>query len=118
MTMCSTPVSLGTVTADPTGDLQATVTIPAGTAAGTHTMAVSNADGSRVAIAAFTVTTSTTGVATVGTTISGGQKALSRTGTNTYTMVRFAAMALILGYCLVRTAQYRRYVVPRYRRRR
>ncbi|GAA1782874.1 endonuclease/exonuclease/phosphatase family protein [Agromyces lapidis] len=61
----STPVLLGTVTADDVGAFQATVTIPADTAPGAHTVVVTG-DGDVSASAELTVTAAAGGVETPG----------------------------------------------------
>jgi hypothetical protein len=108
-TLCSTPVGLGSVTADQAGDFLATVTIPAGTAAGTHTVVVQGQGSSRIATATITVVAASTdtgtgtGTGTTGTVT--GTGALSRTGAEVARMAWLAALAVILGLWLVRAAR-------------
>ncbi|MDQ6796466.1 MAG: hypothetical protein M3011_00335 [Actinomycetota bacterium] len=115
LTLCSTPVSLGKVTAGPSGDVAATITIPAGTAIGTHTVVVSNATGSRVALATITVVAPSGSIVVP---VSGGGNALVRTGTDTTRMTVLAALILIMGVFLVRAGKFRRYAAPWNRRNR
>jgi len=117
-TLCSSPVNLGTVAADPAGHVVATVTIPASTTVGAHAIVVSNADRSRVAIASLTVIAPSGGGPTNGgaagrgrdngSVASGGGSALARTGAEVAGMTGFAVLALILGFSLMRAARFRR----------
>jgi hypothetical protein len=74
----STPVLLATTTADRLGNFQATVTIPAATVPGVHTIVVAAASGSPSAQTSITVTVA----AAAGTTTSTTVAALSFTGAN------------------------------------
>ncbi len=109
ITLCSTPVKLTTVSSDPAGDVKATVTIPSGTAVGSHTVVISNASLSRIATATLTVAAASDGGGGGGTTGSGTGGALSRTGADSARMVWFAGLALLLGVCLLRASRIRRW---------
>jgi hypothetical protein len=74
----STPVLLATTTADGLGNFQATVTIPAATVPGLHTIVVAPASGSPSAEATITVTVAAAAATTTSTTVA----ALSFTGAN------------------------------------
>ncbi|MDQ6837264.1 MAG: hypothetical protein M3137_02690, partial [Actinomycetota bacterium] len=118
LTLCSSPVNLGTVTADPAGNIVTTVRIPAGTTVGTHAILVTNADRSRIAIASLTVIAPSssapgtgTGTGTGGTSSNGGGP-LARTGADVAWMAGFAVLALLLGLFLVRAARLRLYSLP------
>ncbi|MBA3267046.1 MAG: hypothetical protein H0T70_02160, partial [Acidimicrobiia bacterium] len=100
--LCSSPVSLGRVTADPSGNFSATVTVPAGTAAGAHTIVVSSIDRLRIATASLTVVAPGGGGGDGG---GGGQAPLARTGADTARIVWLAGLALLTGAVLVRSAR-------------
>jgi len=100
--LCSSPVHLASVTADGSGGFRATVTVPAGTAAGAHTIVVSSADGLRIAIASISVTAPAGGGGTGG---AGRGGALARTGDDSTRLAGLAALALIMGAVLVRSAR-------------
>ncbi len=88
----STPTTIGTVTADATGAFQTSVTIPASTDPGTHTIIVGDASGADQAQATITVTAAgtTPTSATTSTTVA---SALGVTGADAR---RSAALALAL----------------------
>jgi len=117
LNLCSTPVSLGTVTADTNGDVLSTVTIPSGTTLGAHTIVVSNAAKTRIVRVAITVVAPAggdgtgTGTGTI-TGNTGGGSALARTGGGFARMGWLAGLVLILGIWLVRAARFERYAAP------
>jgi len=124
--LCSSPVSLGRVTADASGAVSSTVTIPSGTALGAHTIVVSNASLSRVARVSITVVAATGGGGTGGggtggggggTGTGGGGRPLARTGADVARFGWLAGLMLLLGLWLVRAARYERYAAPWNRRR-
>jgi LPXTG-motif cell wall-anchored protein len=98
ITMFSSPVVLGTTTADASGSYQATVTIPAATIPGSHTLTVAPASGAPQVATLITVTAAGTTTATTATTIGG---VLSFTGSDTQGKGLVAAILLILGFLLV-----------------
>jgi len=98
--LSSTSGTLATPTADSSGAFQANVTIPATISPGTHTITVSQADGSdqaqfliTVAAAGATGTTTTTLTSTAMTSTTGVAPALGVTGTDSR---RWSAAALAL----------------------
>ncbi len=126
LNLCTTPVSLGTITVDSGGGFSAKVTIPSGTAAGAHTIVVSNTARSKVVLVSLTVTSASNGggggsgrngggTTVTGTT--GGGNALARTGAEFARMGWLAGLALLLGIWLVRAARFERYAAPWTRRR-
>lgn len=94
----SEPVLLARVTADGTGRVSATVTIPAGTPTGQHTLALLG--GSATKVATVTVTASST------PSTSGG--GIPRTGAEALEVLQAGALALAVGTVLVVAARRRR----------
>ena len=89
--VCSTPVNLGTFKADAAGNVNANVTIPAGTVLGQHTLAAvgKRANGlDQVAYAAIVVVSSTT---------TGTSGSLPVTGSDSGRMVALGAALVLLG---------------------
>jgi len=118
LNLCSTPVFLGKTTADASGNFLVAVTIPTGTAPGTHTIVISNAGRSRIATAGITVVAGGGGGGNGGgTTTTGGGNALARTGAEFARMGWLAGLTLLLGLWLVRAARFERYAAPWTRRR-
>lgn len=91
ITLHSNPVVLGTVTADANGDVHAVETIPAGTAAGAHTIELTGTDS----------TGAPRDVSTAITVGSGGGS-LPRTGAAIAAMVGVAAVLFAAGTALSR----------------
>jgi hypothetical protein len=92
ITLHSTPVVLGTVTADASGAVSATETIPSGTAVGSHTIELTGTDPSgapRDVTAQINVT-------------SGGSGSLPRTGAAIAAMVGVALVLFLGGTALSR----------------
>jgi LPXTG-motif cell wall-anchored protein len=90
--ICSTPVNLGTFRADASGNVNANVTIPAGTVLGQHTLAAvgNRANGlSQVAYAAIVVVSAPVATSPGGT--------LPVTGSDSGRMVALAAALVLLG---------------------
>jgi len=100
----STPVTLGTTTADSTGSFSDPVTIPAGTALGAHTIVGTGATGDSAATA-ITVVAAVTPVAVITPTSTSG---LPFTGADIATMSGVGAIALALGGLLILTGRRRR----------
>jgi len=100
----STPVTLGTTTADSTGSFSDPVTIPAGTALGAHTIVGTGATGDS-ASTAITVVAAITPVAVVTST---STSELPFTGADIATMSGVGAIALALGGVLILTGRRRR----------
>lgn len=91
--ICSTPISLGTFTADAQGNVILPVTVPAGTTLGAHTLAAtgtSPSGRSRVAYAAINVVASST----TATTATG---ALPTTGSDSGRLVAIGGALILLG---------------------
>ncbi|MGH9029590.1 MAG: LPXTG cell wall anchor domain-containing protein [Acidimicrobiales bacterium] len=102
-----TPVSLGTTTADPSGDFTQGVSIPANSTAGAHTIVATGETSGAVASFAITLTSSTTGVSSP-TTPSAPSSSLPLTGADISAMVGAAAVAIALGAMLVLASRRRR----------
>jgi len=86
--ICSTPVSLGNLTADASGNVNGTVTIPSGTVLGAHTLAATGARSNglnQVAYASITVVSATP----TGT--------LPTTGTENGRLIAMGAALVVLG---------------------
>jgi hypothetical protein len=104
----STPVTLGSTTADPQGAFTTTVTIPADTTPGNHTIVATGLTSGITASFAIVVTgASTTGAVTpsAGTPSSGS---LAFTGADIAAMAGVGAIALALGGMLVFAGRRRR----------
>jgi titin len=98
----STPTVLGTVVADANGKFTATVTVPAGLAAGSHSLVASGVDSSgAVRYLRMNVTVSAAGVATAS---SGG---LALTGFTAFPFVAGGLLALAAGAGLLTAARRR-----------
>jgi hypothetical protein len=91
ITLHSDPVVLGTVTADANGDVHTTVSIPAGTAAGAHTIELTGTD-----------STGAPRDVTTAITIASGGGSLPRTGAAIAAMVGVAAVLFAAGTALSR----------------
>lgn len=113
----STPVLLAAVTADAAGAFAATVTVPAATAPGEHTLVAVGADGGEVASAALTVTAAagdgggatggeTGGTAGGGSATGPGGSSLATTGLTAGALLALA-LACLGGGVLVRRARAR-----------
>jgi hypothetical protein len=89
--LLSTPVRIGTLTANASGQVTGTVTIPLGTAAGSHTVRFTGtaADGTAL-------------VRSVGVTVS---RELPRTGGEAWTTFRYALLLLGFGLLAVGRSQ-------------
>lgn len=90
--ICSTPISLGTFTADANGNIITEVTIPPGTSLGAHTLAAMGtapSGRSRVAYAAINVVSAGTNTTTTG--------ALPRTGSDNGRLVAVGGALILLG---------------------
>lgn len=98
----SDPVVLGTTVADANGAFRLTVTVPATTAAGLHTLRVRTVDG---AVFADTTLAVVAPVATTAPLVAAG--ALSRTGTEVAGPARMALGLLAVGVVLVGLAHRR-----------
>jgi len=98
----STPVELGTTTADSTGSFSTPETIPPGTALGAHTIVAIGASGDS-ATTAINVTSATTPIAVVSSS-----SGLAFTGADIAAMSGVGAVALALGGTLVLTGRRRR----------
>ena len=92
LTLHSTPIALGSITANGAGTATYQLTIPAGLAAGAHTVAVTDASGNAGASYAFSVA---------------GSTALAKTGTNISTLIVVAIGLIILGAALTRRPRRR-----------
>jgi hypothetical protein len=103
LTMFSNPVTLGTTTADSTGSFQVTVTVPATTAPGTHTLVVATADAARQAQTSLTVTGTTSG-----TTVTTAPATLSFTGSNLRESTLLAIFLFAAGLAAVSGTRRRR----------
>ena len=99
----SDPVDLGTVTADANGAFSRTLTIPAATPAGTHTLAVIRADGTEVTASLTVTAASSGGVGTPGDggSVGAGDGDLATTGADSTPYVIAAVVLLALGLGLV-----------------
>jgi LPXTG-motif cell wall-anchored protein len=97
LTLNSTPVALGTATVDASGAFTKTVTIPADTAAGTHTITVSGTD---PAGAPRTVSVTIT-VSAAATTAAPAASTLPRTGSSSMPITLAGLALLVLGALLV-----------------
>ncbi len=94
--ICSTPISLGTFTADSSGAVSQSLTIPAGTVLGAHTIAAvgKRANGlDQVAYAAVTVVSTSSGSSSSGT--------LPTTGSDNGKLVAMGAALMVLGAAAV-----------------
>jgi hypothetical protein len=94
--ICSTPISLGTFTADASGQVSQTLTIPAGTVLGAHTIAAvgKRSNGlDQVAYAAVTVVSTSSGSTSSGT--------LPTTGSDNGRLVAMGAALMVLGAAAV-----------------
>ncbi|MDQ1358093.1 MAG: hypothetical protein QOG44_2466, partial [Acidimicrobiaceae bacterium] len=103
LTLFSDPVLLATTTANALGGYQATVTIPAGTAPGTHTVVVSTTTGTTQAQTTLTVTAAS-GSATPAPTEPG---ALSFTGADVRGPSAAALILLVLGFVTLAASRRR-----------
>ena len=97
LTLNSTPVALGTATVDASGAFTKTVTIPADTTAGTHTITVSGTD---PAGAPRTVSVTIT-VSAAATTAAPAASTLPRTGSSSMPITLAGLALLVLGALLV-----------------
>jgi hypothetical protein len=103
----STPVTIGSTTADPSGAFTTTVTIPANTTPGNHTIVATGLTSGTTASFAIVVTgASTAGVSTTAGTPSSGS--LAFTGADIAAMAGVGAIALALGGMLVFAGRRRR----------
>jgi hypothetical protein len=105
LTLHSTPVALGSVTTDANGSATRLVTVPAGLAAGEHTVVVSNRAGTAVLSYAFTIAAAPSGPASTGSAGS-----LANTGADVSSLIVLAALLLLIGVeltlrCRRRTAR-------------
>jgi hypothetical protein len=98
----STPVELGTVTADSTGSFSTPETIPPGTPLGAHTIVAIGASGDS-ATTAITLTSATTPIAVVSASPS-----LPFTGADIAAVSGVGAVALAVGGTLILTGRRRR----------
>jgi hypothetical protein len=96
--LASTPSTIGTVSADASGAFQTTVTIPATTEPGTHTITVGEASGADQVQATITVTAASTSGSTTSTTVAG---ALGLTGSDARRSLAIALGLLGLGLLLL-----------------
>jgi hypothetical protein len=103
LTLFSNPVLLATTTANALGDYQVTVTIPATTTPGTHTVVVSTTTGTIQARTTLTVTSPSS--ATTASTIPG---ALSFTGADVRGSSTVALILLVLGLVTLAGTRRRR----------
>ena len=101
----STPVGLGTVTADANGNFTDTVTIPADTPPGDHTIIATDPDGDSASTAIVVSGTVTT---TASNSASGST--LAFTGADIAAMTTLGALALAVGGFLVLMGRKRRTV--------
>jgi glycine rich protein/fibronectin type III domain protein/Ig-like domain-containing protein/immunoglobulin I-set domain protein len=92
LTLHSTPVALGSVTTDADGSATRLVTVPAGLAAGEHTVVVSNSAGTAVLSYAFTIAAAPSGPASTGSAGS-----LANTGADVSSLIVLAALLLLIG---------------------
>lgn len=99
ITLHSTPVTLATTTADPSGSFSVTVTIPSNTTPGTHTILATGATGD-----SSSTTLVVSGSVTSATVTSG----LAFTGADIAAMAGFGAIALAIGGMLILTTRRRR----------
>jgi hypothetical protein len=105
----STPVTLGTTTADPTGAFSTSVTIPASTPVGNHTIvATGNTSGTTASTGIVVGTASTTGAGTGTSSGSSSGGSLAFTGADLAAMAGVGAIALALGGMLVFAGRRRR----------
>jgi len=106
LVLYSTPVTLGTTTADPQGSFSTTVTIPANTTPGNHTIVATGNTSGRTASTSIVVTSATT----TGGTSTGGSSGggLAFTGAHIAAMAGVGAIALALGGMLVFAGRRRR----------
>jgi len=104
LSLHSTPVDLGTTTADSSGDFSTVVNIPAGTSAGTHSIVATGETSGTVATTTFTVTAATTSTPS--------STGLPITGADIAALVGVGAVAVALGGLLVLTSRRRRSRVP------
>jgi LPXTG-motif cell wall-anchored protein len=106
VTLFSTPVQLGTMTADASGTAQGSFTVPADTPAGAHTIELTGtdpADAARTVNLTMTVTTSGTSPGTPTGTggTSGTSAALPLTGASSRDLVSAALLLLAAGFFLL-----------------
>jgi hypothetical protein len=107
ITLHSDPVTLGTVTADPSGAFSTVVTIPADTAPGAHTIVVSGTDGktatfSLTVVAAVTATTAATAV--LGAQVQQSSTPLAFTGLDAKQLLLVGLLFLLSGAFVVLTS--------------
>jgi hypothetical protein len=102
----STPVTLGTTPADSQGSFSTTVTIPADTTPGNHTIiATGNTSGSTASTSIVVVSATTSGGTSTSGSSGGG---LAFTGAHIAAMAGVGAIALALGGMLVFAGRRRR----------
>lgn len=104
-TLYSTPVALGSTTADPTGSFTVSETVPAGTPVGSHTIVAVGATSGTTATFAFTVAAASASSVTPAPSGSGG---LAFTGADVTALAGVGAIALALGGLLILTSRRRR----------
>ena len=113
-TLHSDPVSLGTLTADADGKVSGAFTVPAGTAAGAHTIELTGKDpddADRTVSLALTVSdppSSTTTVVVPGAGSSAGGPKLAFTGSGTRNLASIALFLIALGLFLLGRQERRR----------
>jgi LPXTG-motif cell wall-anchored protein len=107
----SDPVTLGTVTTDADGAFRRTLTIPASTPAGAHTLAVIRADGTEVTTS-LTITAAQGGagapVGSAGSSSGSAADALATTGADSTPFIVGAVVLLALGLVLFAMRRRRR----------
>jgi hypothetical protein len=102
-TMNSTPVSLGTLTADGSGAVSGQFTVPAGMETGSHTVVLTGQDPndeSRTVTIALTVSTTPVTTTPTGTNVSSGGT-LAFTGSTTRNLVSIALLLIAVGCFLL-----------------
>jgi uncharacterized repeat protein (TIGR02543 family) len=99
----STPVGLGTHTADARGGLTFTATVPAGFAAGAHSVTLTGITSGRSAKAPLTVTAAATPASN-----SNGTPVLADTGADVATLLEWAVPLLAIGLCATLAGRRRR----------
>ena len=101
LTLFSDPVLLATTTANALGGYQVTVTIPADTPLGTHTVVVSTTTGTTQAQATLTVTAESGSASGSATTVTTEPHALSFTGADVRGQGATALILLVLGFVIL-----------------
>jgi hypothetical protein len=106
LTLHSTPVDLGTATANGDGSFVATVTIPSSTARGAHTVEASTKDGTTVSVA---LTVTAKGTVAAGGSVSASADDLADTGsTGVLGLGLLALLIIALGAAVATVARIRR----------